>query len=510
MYLVAAGYDGASIPEQKTLGLSASLRAPDFEQFLHLSADLMCVIHPDSGIVRFNEAFTRMLGCVAHDVIGKTFVDLVDTADKQTVRHAFVELVQSRKAVISCRMITSSDDLCWSKWTIAFEGGFFYCLGRDTTDDMKHESALMRREQQLSEAQALAHMGHWHWHIGTSDVEWSSELYNIFGVSPENFKPSMDSINALVHRRDIGRLYQAFQRAIIQQNDYEMDFRIVRPDGDICVIRCEGRCELDDAGDVIALYGIMQDITSHKAHEQALREAKEQAESAYASKSRFLANMSHELRTPLNAIIGFSDLMNKQILGPLGNIKYVDYAQCIHDSGTHLLDLITDILDMSKIEAGKYDLSLQDVRIGDIISKTVHMMDARAFAGGVALGCQLPDEEVIIRADRRALKQVLLNVLSNAVKFTKMGGRVECVLIAEDKNIVIKIIDTGIGIPAHKIGDVTKPFEQVSNEFTRQHEGSGLGLAITKDLIELHGGTLSIESRLGAGTTVTIRLPKGI
>lgn len=508
--LVGGAYDGA----RPALGASAHLRADDLKAFLDMSGDMFCTIGADSGIVRFNPAMGRILGYAAPDMIGKTFIDFVDPSDRPALRTILQELCDpdnrgASSVSAECRMITSAGDARWTRWTIRGEAdGVLYAHGRDTTDEVSHEAEILRREQQLSEAEALAHMGHWHWNIGTSAIEWSPELYNIFGVSQDDFTPTMDGVNALVHRRDLGRLYQAFQRAIIQQNDYDMDFRIIRPDGDARVIRCEGRCELDGEGDVVALYGIMQDITAQKEHEKDLREAKEQAEAAYASKSRFLANMSHELRTPLNAIIGFSDLMDKQILGPLGNEKYLDYVRSIHDSGTHLLDLITDILDMSKIEAGKYELAVQDVNLSDIVRASVQMMQARALAGGISLSCALPDADVSIRGDRRALKQVLLNLLSNAVKFTPGGGTVEAGIVTDDKTVTLRVRDSGIGIPAHKVADVTKPFEQVSTELTRGHEGSGLGLAITKDLVELHGGTLSIDSRLGAGTTVSIRLPK--
>ncbi|MCB1538111.1 MAG: PAS domain-containing protein [Rhodospirillales bacterium] len=510
----ANSFDGVSGTEQP----ASALRPEDFRQFIGMTHDLMCTTHTDGGIVRFNPAFTRALGYGPSDMLGKQFIDFVDPADCAGVRAALHGLAQFARTGnldgdvhqidMHCRMLAANGDLLRTAWTIRADRHVFYCLGRDVTRAQVHEAELQRRVQQLSEAEALARMGHWRWEVGSVDVEFSAELYNIFGLDPANFRPGMETLNALVHRRDLGRLYQAFQRAIIQQNDYDMDFRAIRPDGQIRVIRCEGRCELDAEGEVVALYGIMQDITQQKEHEKALRIAKEQAENAYASKSRFLANMSHELRTPLNAIIGFSDLIEKQLLGPLGNERYLDYIGAIRESGHHLLDLITDILDMSKIEAGKYELTLEKVDIAQIIRTAAQMMEARAQEGGLTLTCTLPEGDVFLRADRRALKQILLNLLSNAVKFTQSGGRVDVTLKNEPDTLGIIVRDTGIGIPAHKIADVTRPFEQVSNAFTRGHEGSGLGLAITKDLTELHGGTLTIDSRLGIGTTVTIRLPR--
>jgi two-component system cell cycle sensor histidine kinase PleC len=326
-------------------------------------------------------------------------------------------------------------------------------------------------------------------------------------MDSQSFKPTLDNVRQFFHKRDFGRMMQAFQRAIIEQNNYDMDFRIIRQDGSTRYIRCEGRCELDSDGDAIALYGIMQDVTDQTMHEMDLREAKEAAEQAYAAKSRFLANMSHELRTPLNAIIGFSDMIERQMLGPLGSEKYVDYAGSIKDSGEHLLDLITDILDMSKIEAGKYTLDLEKIQLGNVIHTATRMIESRAQEGLLVLENNAKCDDPIIIADRRAIMQILLNILSNAVKFTEPGGKLTINCETFDTYVTVTITDTGIGIPANKLNAVMRPFEQVSTAFTRNHEGSGLGLAITKELAELHGGMLGLESTVGQGTIATLRLP---
>jgi two-component system cell cycle sensor histidine kinase PleC len=217
--------------------------------------------------------------------------------------------------------------------------------------------------------------------------------------------------------------------------------------------------------------------------------------------------MSHELRTPLNAIIGFSDMIQRQLLGPIGTEKYIDYIAGIRESGEHLLDLISDILDMSKIEAGKYELDLEEVNVEKIIRLAVHMMEGRALDAQVKVSINITDTDLNIVADRRALMQIMLNLLSNAIKFTEPKGAVSIECIERDNYLSIKVHDTGIGIPANKLKTITHPFEQAASHYTRRHEGTGLGLAITKDLIELHGGSLHIDSTVGVGTTVTIRLP---
>jgi two-component system, cell cycle sensor histidine kinase PleC len=233
---------------------------------------------------------------------------------------------------------------------------------------------------------------------------------------------------------------------------------------------------------------------------------KTRAEAANRSKSEFLANMSHELRTPLNAIIGFSEIMTAEMFGPLGSGKYNEYVADIRRSGQFLLDVINDILDMSKIEAGRTDIELEKVELQAVVDDAVRLVAPRANESRIKLET-LCDSRLIIRADKRALKQILLNILSNAVKFTTEGGKVSITSRVDRNYVELDIVDTGIGIPKRDIEKLGRPFEQVENQFTKSRGGSGLGLAISRSLVELHGGTLTISSVLNQGTTVTIRLP---
>jgi two-component system cell cycle sensor histidine kinase PleC len=234
------------------------------------------------------------------------------------------------------------------------------------------------------------------------------------------------------------------------------------------------------------------------------------AESANRAKSEFLANMSHELRTPLNAINGFSEMMVGEMFGPLGDEHYKTYAQDILNSGQHLLALINDVLDMSKIEAGKLNLRFEPVRLDELAEDTLRLIKNRAETAGLMVAIDvpaLPDVE----GDYRALKQVLLNLLSNAVKFTPRGGRI--VLKAEGwrdnmgERVKVSVTDTGIGIAAQDLVRLARPFEQIESQHSKTQQGSGLGLALSKSLIEMHGGMLEIESQPGLGTTVSFLLP---
>jgi two-component system, cell cycle sensor histidine kinase PleC len=233
-----------------------------------------------------------------------------------------------------------------------------------------------------------------------------------------------------------------------------------------------------------------------------------EAVSANKSKSEFLATMSHELRTPLNAIIGFSDIIHKQLFGPVGNERYADYAKDIHASGSHLLSIINDILDLAKAESGKLELSEHAFDLTGTIEACVRMCGGRAESNKVDLIFFGGQSEIIVRADERLILQIAANIVSNAIKFTPEGGKVRIHLTADaHKGIVIKVADTGIGIASEDLERVLRPFEQVESSYARKHNGSGLGLPYAKRLTELHGGELKLESELGKGTTVTILLP---
>ncbi len=235
-------------------------------------------------------------------------------------------------------------------------------------------------------------------------------------------------------------------------------------------------------------------------------EEKTRAEEANAAKSKFLANMSHELRTPLNAIIGFSEILESGMFGPLGAEKYTEYSRDIRESGEYLLDVINDILDMSKIEAGGIRLSPEAVELDSLLADCIRVVSTRASEKRLAIKAEV-EPAIHLHADRRALKQITLNLLSNAVKFTPDGGAVTVQGRLRGRAVIVGIKDNGIGIPRQALQKLGRPFEQVESQLTKRHQGSGLGLAIAKSLVELHGGAMRIRSRLGRGTLVMVRLP---
>ncbi|MER8443586.1 PAS domain-containing sensor histidine kinase [Mesorhizobium sp. M1066] len=232
----------------------------------------------------------------------------------------------------------------------------------------------------------------------------------------------------------------------------------------------------------------------------------ERAEAANRAKSEFLANMSHELRTPLNAIIGFSELMEQGLFGPLGSERYDEYATDINSSGKYLLGVINDILDMSKIEAGQFSLDREEIDLGPLISETVRVVSLQAAQKAITVETRIADALTLV-ADRRAIKQIVINLLSNAVKFTGQGGHISVRARNTSGALVLTIEDNGCGIPKEALGKLGRPFEQVQNQFSKSHAGSGLGLAISRSLAELQGGALKIRSSEGVGTIVSVRIP---
>ena len=310
---------------------------------------------------------------------------------------------------------------------------------------------------------------------------------------------------AMVHPDDLDAVQAALMESSYHGRAGSAEVRLRHKDGHFvwAEIRCRPAREI--AGEPADIVAVTRDISERKQQEGALVEARDAALAANRAKSRFLANMSHELRTPLNAIIGFSEVMTREMFGPVGP-RYQEYSRLIHESGAHLLELINSVLDMSKIEAGKFELAEELFDLGDTAESAVRFLKIPAERAGVALKLDIAVSARLVFADRRAIKQILVNLLSNGVKYTPPGGTVSVTARAE-KGIEIVVHDTGTGISKADLARLGQPFEQVENAEVRAKEGTGLGLALVKALAAMHGGEAALTSALGEGTTVTVRLP---
>lgn len=320
----------------------------------------------------------------------------------------------------------------------------------------------------------------------------------ITGKTAFDFYPEDHAKQITVQDREVLKT-----RAIV-----EREIETPLADGTAPITRLQKFPIFDDDGKIVAIGGINTDITEHKNIERDLQKAMEQANLANQAKSEFLANMSHELRTPLNAIIGFSDMIISKVYGPIGNPKYVEYMKDINESGSHLLELISDILDLSKIEAGESELQEETVDVLEAVQSCLALVKGRAKSSGVEFECDIPDQLPALYADKRRLKQILVNLLSNAIKFTQTGGRVVLNVGCDaDGGFVFQVVDTGIGIADEDISKALSTFGQIKRDLKHESEGTGLGLPLAKSLVELHGGTLDLQSKPESGTTVTVWLP---
>jgi cell cycle sensor histidine kinase DivJ len=284
------------------------------------------------------------------------------------------------------------------------------------------------------------------------------------------------------------------------------------PHGQVDFIWVEMRCRpLEPASQVAAaeaeVVAVMRDVTDRKLQEQALDLARTAAEQADAAKTRFLATMSHELRTPLNAIIGFSEMIVQEDALMLDAARRKEYAQLINDSGQHLLSVVNGILDMSKMESGNFEISPEPFAPRAALINCCNLLALKARENAIDLVTRAPEDLPAMTGDPRAFKQVVLNLVSNAIKFTERGGKVTVSAAVEGPRLVLRVTDTGVGIEADDLKRLGDPFFQAGKTYQRRHEGTGLGLSIVKSLVALHGGELTVQSKIDEGTTVTVALP---
>ena len=381
-------------------------------------------------------------------------------------------------------------------------------VAQDVTEYCTALETLRQSEARLTEAQRMAKFGHWELDFRTGKLDWTDHVFDIFGLDPARFEASYEGFLEAIHPDDSGIVDAAYRQSLIDRLPYVVTHRLRLADGTIKWV--EERCvtDFDAAGAPLVSRGTIQDITERKQIELAVVAARDEAVRANRAKSEFLANMSHELRTPLNAILGFSEMMEREIFGPLGAPKYHEYVADILKSGRHLLDVLSDIMDVARVEAGRIDLDPEPVRVCQLVETCETIVGGRIREKHQKFSVTIRKGAEILHADLRLVRQVLLNLLSNATKFTPDGGRIEFVARrTRAGEIALSVADTGIGIAPADIDRVVEPFVRVEGALARIYEGTGLGLALTRSFMDLHGGRLEIESTLGERTTVTAIFP---
>lgn len=365
----------------------------------------------------------------------------------------------------------------------------------------------LQTERHIAKAEEIANIGHWRFSNQPERLYWSDQVFRIHGYEPGEFEPTLEKCIDLYHPDDRERFIEIVETSQHRASDVNFVLRIVRTDGETRFIEVRSEPETDGEGGVLGHIGTIQDVTKRIEAEQDLVAEKERAVMGDKAKADFLATMSHEIRTPLNAIIGFSEVMRAETFGPLGDERYSDYMESISQSSQHLLSLLSDILDLSRIDAQGYELDEREFSIDQMLGDCVGMMGGAARDQNIALVGDR-SHRFQVRADERALKQIVLNLLSNAIKFTGHGGTITLRSeLTEDGNCSISVQDTGIGIPAAALQRVLEPFKQARSAQVAGAGGAGIGLALSKRLIELHDGMIEIASQEGEGTSVTIIIP---
>jgi PAS domain S-box-containing protein len=519
----------------------------DCELLFELSIDMLWVTTVTGRMVRVNRAVMDFLGRPAEALVGSSFLDIVHVEDRSTVREAVAHLPTTAPVVCEGRIQARDDGWRWIEWRCLSRDGLIFAVGRDLTES-ERQRALVEIEEDLLHAIADERP------IGNtldnvcnaveSLLEGTICSVMLMAADGEHLLvgagPSLPfDYRAAIEGGSIGPVAGSCGTAVfrgetvivedIKTDPLWVDYRAVaarhglrscwstplvsrkqRRLGTFAVYRKVCHSPGVWERHVISRLARSTAIALQRKHfELELIEARRRAERANQVKSEFLAHMSHELRTPLNAVIGFTDIMGQQLLGPLGNPRYDEYVRDINASGHHLLHLIDDILDVARIEAGKIEINRIRVSLRPLIEETIRLVHKAYPVTSHEIELVGPAEFPDLFVDRHCLRQIVLNVVGNAAKFTPAGGHILIVVAETEGGLEIAVSDTGIGIPASSVPMMGKAFEQVEKGFNRQHGGSGLGLYITRMLMERHGGRLELRSTVDVGTTVTLSFPAG-
>jgi PAS domain S-box-containing protein len=484
------------------------------------AADAVYWIDLQAKILDANEAASRMLGYSKDELCAMTVHDLNPDfpADKwpgfwaETQRRGTMVFETAHRSK-NGRMIPTEVSVNY----LAYEGKEYHCaFVRDITERKQAEEKVHQLVNRLEMATSAAQIGVWDWNILENELVWDDRMFTLYGVQKGNFGGAYDAWLAGVHPDDRARCDEAIQQALRKVKRYDIEFRICWPSGSVRVIKADGQVIWDKDGTPLRMTGVNYDITERKKMEAQIQSYTEevvqknssleialvQARAATEAKSNFLATMSHEIRTPMNGVIGMTGLLLDTDLTP----EQRELAETVRISGDHLLIVINDILDFSKIEAGKMNLEVIDFDLRTAVDEAADLLADRASSKGLTLACLFhADVPTALRGDPGRLRQILINLVGNAIKFTEQGEVVVSITLAHqiDTEVTVRfeVQDTGIGLSPDAQGHLFQSFTQADSSTTRKFGGTGLGLAISKQLTELMGGQIGVESRLGDGST---------
>jgi len=506
----------SDISEQARAEAALQAEEARFRDFTEVSTDWVWELDARFRLTYISERIAETHHRAAADFIGMHLNDLGVATSSVSDLDAHRATLKARQPFrdFEYRIHLPDGEWCWSaisgKPIFAADGSFagYRGVGRDITERKRGEQALRESRQRVALHVQQTPLGVIECDLDLKITAWNPAAERILGWTAREVLGCclLDTLVPPGQHDHVRRLYA---RLAETRDSVRNTNENLRRDGRRITCDWFNSPLVDADGQVIGVASLMLDVTDRIRADALLREAKEHAEQTSRAKSDFLATMSHELRTPLNAIIGFSELIAAETFGPI-TPRYVEYARDIHNSGNHLLDIINDILDLSKIEAGKLELSDDTVDVGRVADSCLRLVEARAQQNGIMLTRDVAPGLPGLRADARAVKQILLNLLSNAIKFTPSGGQVRLTARpAPGGGLLASVADTGIGMKPEDVPRALEPFAQIESTLTRRFEGTGLGLPLCRRLAELHGGSLELESELGRGTVATVYFPAG-
>lgn len=466
----------------------------------------------DGGIVMANEAMERVLGYDRNELSGKSIKNLTFSGDLHLLEDSIFLLESGERSTFTYEKRCKKKDksYCWVRAELGMlksehgDPAYLVCTFIDISEQKQTEKALRQSEAYLLQAQRISNTGHWSVNIADMKPVWSKETYRIHEVG-EDYVPNLEQAIDFYDEASREIITEAFTRCLSEGISYDLTLGLISGKGNHKWVRAIGAPQYDGR-EIVKIFGVFQDITDQMKTERELIAARFSAEEAAQAKTMFLSNMSHEIRTPLNALIGSTHLMLQD--NPTDDQK--EMLEIMQFSGNNLLSLVNDILDYNKMEAGKLTLESIEIEISKFLFSLTQSHQYKAREKGIYLKVEVAqDVPSHILGDPTRLTQIMNNLTSNAIKFTETGGvTIRAEVAAEPKdgmvNLLISVVDTGIGIPADKLEDVFGSFMQASAETTRKYGGTGLGLAISKNLVELMGGTISLKSQVGKGTAFTV------